>query len=110
MVIEQEDISRTADKISICEKKLVEESGTVKSRYSPLCRQVGVVCCFLILSYALSLSLSVMCLICKNTYRLSVSDRCWNWQHVYCDISWHGNRLFGCSVARTTTARKSYPR
>lgn len=46
MAIEQEDISQTADKISVCEKKLVEESGTVKSRYSPLCRQVGVVCCF----------------------------------------------------------------
>lgn len=61
MAIEQEDISQTADKISVCEKKLVEESGTVKSRYSPLCRQVGAVCCF---KNRAMLSLSVMCLIC----------------------------------------------
>lgn len=40
MAIEQGN-SEMVDKINIGEKKLVEESNTVKSRYSPLCRQVG---------------------------------------------------------------------
>lgn len=42
MSIEQGD-SEVTDKTNVCEKKLVEESETVKSRYSPLCRQVSVV-------------------------------------------------------------------
>lgn len=41
MAIEQIN-SEMADKVNVLEKKLVDESNIVKSRYSPLCRQVGV--------------------------------------------------------------------
>lgn len=33
-----------ADSVNVCEKKLVEESDIVRSRYSPLCRQVNKSC------------------------------------------------------------------
>lgn len=41
MTIEQTNGEMT-EKANVYEKKLVEESVMVKSRYSPLCRQVGV--------------------------------------------------------------------
>lgn len=39
------DDRETAEKLKVCEKKLVDESETMNSRYSPLCRQVGVCVC-----------------------------------------------------------------
>ena len=42
MTIEQANSNgEMTEKANVCEKKLVEESDIVKSRYSPLCRQVG---------------------------------------------------------------------
>lgn len=43
----EEGGSEMTGKANVCEKKLVEESETVKNRYSPLCRQVGFVLLFL---------------------------------------------------------------
>lgn len=42
MSVEQGSSGMTNKTKNVCEKKLVEESEIVKSRYSPLCRQVSV--------------------------------------------------------------------
>lgn len=103
MVIEQDH--EVIDKTNVCEKKLVEESDIVKSRYSPLCRQVGV-CEFLKIKLCEMFALFIYLFLLCMEFRPYILDCCWNWHYSNNNFCWHGNRLFSNIIARTSTARQ----